>query len=107
MKRLALLFVLASFAILGAADLQDASGTITAGGTSQQLVPSNNSPRYFLFQNISSDTLWISNGIAAVQDKPSIRIISGASYEPLGYVPADAWYVIGPTAGAKFVCKFK
>ncbi|MEA3186219.1 MAG: hypothetical protein QOD99_49 [Chthoniobacter sp.] len=107
---LALLFACALLCVstLHAVDLRDDSGTIVSGGTSQVLEGATSQRRYFLFQNISADTLWLNFGTAAVQDAPSIKIIAGASivFES-SYVPPDAVYLIGPTTGAKFVCKVK
>jgi hypothetical protein len=90
------------------AALANYSGSITTGGIAQTVAPQANGKRsYFIFQNVSSDTLWIDFGAVAVQDQPSLKLLPGASYEPVGYIDNDYVSVIGPNTGAKFVCKTK
>lgn len=108
-KLLLLLAISLVIAPLRADDPEDASGTITTGGVAQTLLAAHPSPRYFFFQNISADTLWVRfNNQAATQDSPSIKVVSGATLVFEGsYVPGSAASVIGPNTGAKFVCKWK
>lgn len=95
------------YAITGT--LSDRSGSITAGGTSQQVAAANEGRFYLLIQNISSGDLWVNLGVAAVQDSPSLKLLAGSSVEfsssGTGYVPEDAIHIIGATTGQKFVAK--
>lgn len=86
--------------------LTNLSGTIATGAVSQSIQDENDYRRYFFFQNISTDVLWVDFGSTAVQDQPAIKIPPDGvlAYEG-SYVPTDAVHVIGPNAGAKFVCK--
>lgn len=91
----------------GGGSLTDASGTITTGGTSQQVLAANPSRRYLLVQNLSTTDLWLRFAVAAVTDQPSIRLVAGATFEwnAPGFVPEDSFNVIGGTTGQKFVVK--
>jgi len=85
--------------------LNDFSGTITAGGTSQQLLPANPNRNYFLFQNHSDIDLWLVPGVGpAVAGQPSILVGAGVAYTP-GFVDRRAWHVMGATTGKAFTCK--
>lgn len=87
--------------------LQDFSGDITAGNTAQQVLAANGSRNYLLFINVSSADMWIDFDADAVIGQPSIKIVSGGSYEmnEPGFVPTDAVSVISATAGVEFTCK--
>jgi hypothetical protein len=91
--------------------LVDRSGSITVGGTSQQLAAAKSQRQHLFIQNLSSENLWINFGVAAVADQPSIRIEPGASYvagprEHEGeYVTPLAVNIIGATTGSKFTAK--
>lgn len=86
--------------------LVDCSSTVTSGGTSQVLVTSNSSRKYFFFQNVSDITLWITEGATAVANQPSIQIAAGAGFVMEGsYVSTGAWAVLGATTGKAFTCK--
>ncbi len=92
----------------GGGALTDRSGTITTGGTSQQLAPVNNARKYLLVQNptTASESFWIAVGTAAVAASPSIEIAPGVtlSWES-SFVPSDAVNVIAATTGTAFVAK--
>jgi hypothetical protein len=102
-----------SFAILDGSTvggtLTDRSGTVTAGGTSQELAPAVATRQYLLIQNISAGDLWINFGVAAVTTQPSIKIPPGGSGEwskgGTGYVPVAAVNVIGATTGQAWAAK--
>lgn len=92
--------------------LTNASGTITTGGTSQQLVAANSSRKYLLVVNLSTDTLWIRFGsTAAAASEPSIPLnpavaassYGGGAYEMAGSaISTDAIQIYGATTGDAF-----
>lgn len=86
--------------------LVDLSGTITTGGTAQQLVGQElASRRYLLLQNVSAGDLWVNFDVTAILGQPSIRLLSGDTVEWDYFVPQGAISVIGATTGQPFVCK--
>lgn len=86
-----------------AATYVDRSGTITAGGTAQQLMPANAARRGFFLQNNSTGDLWINPNAAAVASQPSLKVPAGALYEsPFGGAPAGAISIIGATTAQAF-----
>lgn len=78
-------------------------GSITAGGTAQQLAATNSSRRGFLIQNTSAGDLWInwSGGTAAVGSTTSYRLgaTTGAYEFPASYCSTAAISIIGATTG--------
>lgn len=94
---------------IGAGAFIDGSGSITTGGTSQQVFAANQGRQYLLIQNISAETMWVNFGTAAVQDKPSIKIAADAaleySLEGTGVIPTATINIISATTGSKFVAK--
>ena len=86
--------------------LTNRSGSITTGGTSQQLAPANANRNYLFIQNVSSSDLWFNFGTAAVTDQPSIRLLPAQSFTMEGsFVSTDAVNIISATTGDKFVAK--
>ncbi len=86
--------------------LTNRSGSITTGGTAQQLMAANSSRKYLFVQNISSGDLWINFTTTAVQDQPSLKLASGASFFMEGtFVSTELISIIGATTGQKFVAK--
>lgn len=90
----------------------DRSGTITAGGTAQQIMAAAteyDDRQYLLIQNVSSGDLWVNFGVVAVVAQPSIRLIPGSSlelsYAGNGYCPSQFVSLIGATTGQAFVAK--
>jgi hypothetical protein len=90
------------------------SGTITAGGTAQQLAAANATRRYLLVQNASVRVLWVSPDTTAVAGSPSIALKAcmvandgtGGAIEWTGaYVPPGAISIIGATTGDAFCAK--
>lgn len=57
----------------------DRSGTITAGGTAQELAPANDSRKMLVGQNISAEDMWINEfGVdAAANTAGSYKVASG------------------------------
>jgi hypothetical protein len=86
--------------------LTDRSGSITTGGTAQQLAAANATRKYLLIQNISAGDLWLNFTTTAVSDQPSIKLTPGSSFSMEGsYVSTEAVSVIGATTGQKFTSK--
>lgn len=86
--------------------LIDGSGTIVAGGVSQQIFAARPLRGYLNFQNVSDTRMWINFGSPATQGQPSYLI------EPDGYFIMDGSFidnetvnVICASAGKAFTCK--
>lgn len=58
----------------------DKSGSITTGGTAQQLAAANSSRRALLIQNISSGDIWVNEMGTAVVGSAGFKLVSGDSY---------------------------
>ena len=87
--------------------LTDRSGTITTGGTAQQLMPANDARVGFWVQNLSSGDLWINElGGTAAASQPSIKIPSGSLYESQRGEPCPyAISIFGATTGQAFTAR--
>jgi hypothetical protein len=86
--------------------LTDHSGTITVGGTSQQLAVANAARSHFEIQNLSDQPLYVNFGAAATIESDSFRIAPGGVYfNPPQYCPNGTITIIGGTTGQKFVAK--
>jgi hypothetical protein len=87
--------------------LTDKSGTITTGGTAQQLAAANPTRRYLLVQNLdSSNPLWINFTTTAVQTQPSIRIGVGGSFVmEAGFISTELVSVVGAVTGHAWTAK--
>jgi hypothetical protein len=57
--------------------MSNLSGTLTLGGTSQQIAGISLGRRSLTIQNVSDDTLWYSFGRAAVQGAGSYKLEAG------------------------------
>jgi len=97
----------ATFLVAGAAATRvDKSGTITTGGTAQNIMALNTSRKGFSIQNQSTGDLWFTTLTTAVQSQPSERIAAGQTYEtPLGGAGTGAVSVIGATTGQAFAAR--
>jgi hypothetical protein len=87
----------------------DYSGTITTGGTAQELVTGNLGRMYLFIQNVSSSDLWINFGsVDAEPDSPSIKIQPDLAIvweSGLGFVPSSNITIYGATTGQAFTVK--
>lgn len=84
----------------------DRSGTIAAGGTSQQVAAALSTRKWLVVQNLSAEDLYLNFGTAAVQTQPSIRLAPGGSYEnPPHFCPSGTINIIGATTGSVFTAK--
>lgn len=83
------------------------SGTITAGGTAQQLAAVLVTRRYLFIQNIDpGEDLWFNFTTTAVVGQPSIKLSPGAAFVMEGsFVSTELVSVIAATTGHAFVAK--
>lgn len=82
---------------------RDKSGTITLGGTAQELMASNPERSGFWLQNVSAGDLWISDIGTAAATQPSLKVAAGAIYEsPMTGCPTGAISIFGATTGQAF-----
>jgi hypothetical protein len=103
-------FEIQDLANLRRGTLTDHSGTITAGGTSQQVCAANPNRRYLILQNLASEDLYFNFSNAAVIGQPSFRLGAKGTADDsfvmeAGYVSTEAVYIIGATTGDAFVAK--
>lgn len=97
-------------AAVPAGAFNDASGDLTAGGTSEEVLPQNQGRQYLFIQNVDdTNPLWVDFGKAAVTDQPSICIpaldVLEFSIAGTGVVPTASVNVIAATTGHPFVVK--
>lgn len=79
------------------------SGTITTGGTAQQIAAAKADRQGFMIQNQSSGDLYFSTLAAASIGQPSLKLSPGQTYEsPAHGVPPGAISIIGATTGQAF-----
>lgn len=84
----------------------DRGGSITTGGSAQQLAPVNLTRRGFSFQNQSASDLRISFLNAATLDYHSLLVIAGAYFETtILFCGTGAISVIGATTGQTFYAR--
>lgn len=88
-------------------DWTDRSGTITSGGTAQQVAAAKGDRHYLMVENVHvSEDLWFNVGAVAVAGQPSIRLVGGAVYEsPAHFCPSGLVSVIAATTGHGFSIK--
>lgn len=83
--------------------LTDRSGTITTGGTAQQLAAANAARLGFSVQNLSTGDLWVNTLGTAAAAQPSIKLAAGVYFEtPAGYGAVGAISIFGATTGQAF-----
>lgn len=88
-------------------NLTDRSGTLTTGGTAEQVAAANTTRRYFMIQNLdASEDMWIDFGSTAVADQPSIKLVAGEKFIMDGnFVSTQAVSIIAATTGHKWAAK--
>lgn len=95
-------------AVLLAQSIIDGSGTVTAGGTSQQVFAINTNRSYLMCQNptTATETLFFNLSAAASTTAGSLELAPGGSvtFGP-GVAPNAAVFVTAVTTGHRFVCK--
>lgn len=83
--------------------LTNRSGTVTAGGTAQQLAGANAARMGFSIQNLSTGDLWVNTLGTAAAAQPSIKLAAGVYFEtPAGYGAVGAISIFGATTGQAF-----
>lgn len=84
----------------------DNSGTIVSGGVSQLASPAHSDRKYFLFENVSGEDMWINFGTPATASQPSIKVVPNGSYTMESTaVFTDAVYVVSATTGSQYTIK--
>ena len=82
------------------------SGTITSGGTAQQLCAANAARKRLFIQNVSTGLLWINFTTTAVQDQPSFRLEPYDTwFEEGSSCTVEAVSIIGATTGQAWTAK--
>lgn len=80
------------------------SGTITAGGTSQQVAASNSSRVYFAIQNISDTDMYLGVGYTPTTTTGILLTKSGGGFAfESGFIPTQAINLLCATTGKAFV----
>lgn len=88
--------------------LTDRSGSITAGGTAQQLIAVNSARKYLFIRNpiTATERLWFNFTTTAVADSPSIALDPGDTFVMEGtFVSTEAISVLAATTGHKITAK--
>ena len=82
------------------------SGTITVGGTAQQLMAANVNRRGFVIQNQSTGDLFVNGLAAAAADQNSLKIAAGDYYATdAHHVGTGAISIFGSTTGQAFYAR--
>lgn len=94
--------------IASAGAVTDGSGTITSGGTSQQIFAANATRQYLIVQNLSSGNLYVNLGAAATTGSGSILLLPNSSFLMEDqFVSNQTVNIIGATTGQAFTAKQK
>lgn len=89
----------------GGGALTDRSGTVTAGGTSQQIAAALATRKCFIYQNTSDETQYLNFG-AAASAANSIEIASKGYWEnPPNFCPTGTVNMLGATTAKSFTAK--
>lgn len=108
-KHLLALLALAFAGAVAASVVVDASGTVTTGGTSQQVMPAKTSRTYLMCQNpiTATETLFVNLDGAASTTAGSIELAAGGtmSFHGSSFIPTGPVTVTAATTGHRFVCK--
>jgi hypothetical protein len=84
----------------------DISGTITVGGTAQQLAAAKADRNGWYLQNHSTGDLWVSDMDTAIIGQPSLKIGPNQLYEsPLDGTCFGALSIIGAITGQAFTAR--
>jgi hypothetical protein len=88
--------------------LTDGSGTVTTGGTSQQVFASLTTRSYLMCQNPTSatETLFVNIGVAASTAGGSIELAPGSSITfSNNFIPTGTVNLTAATAAHRYLCK--
>ena len=94
-----------SVALGQALSYADRSGTITAGGTAQVVLPLWMGRHGCMIQNQSAASLWVSETGTAVAGPPSILIPTGQQFLCMSPASGQAYSIIGATTAQAFVAR--
>jgi len=91
----------------GASTVVDGSGTITTGGTAQNLFTGTTPVAGFAVGNPGTTSLWISKSTTAAPNAAgSVEVAPGMLYEtPSEYTPNHAVSIYGATTGQPFTAE--
>jgi len=84
---------------------QDRSGTITAGGTAQVVMPAWSGRHGCVVQNQSAGSLWVSETATAVAGPPSILIPVNQQFLCMSPASGQAYSIIGATTAQAFAAR--
>lgn len=80
------------------------SGTITTGGTSQQVAASNSSRKYFAIQNISDTAMYLGVGYTPTSTTGILLTANGGGFTlESNFIPTQAINILCATTGKAFV----
>jgi hypothetical protein len=83
----------------------DRSGTITAGGTAQVVLPAFPGRHGCMIQNQSLGSLWVSETATAVAGPPSILIPVNQQFLCMSPASGQAYSIIGATTAQAFAAR--
>jgi hypothetical protein len=102
---LCVLLMQPAMALAQAVTYADRSGTITAGGTAQVVLPAWSGRHGCMIQNQSAGSLWVSETATAVAGPPSILIPVGLQFLCMSPASGQAYSIIGATTAQAFVAR--
>jgi len=107
MIRLLILAALMSPSVTWAQALtyEDRSGTITAGGAAQVVLPAWTGRHGCMVQNQSAGSLWVSETATAIAGPPSILIPAGQQFLCMSPASGQAYSIIGATTAQAFAAR--
>ncbi len=95
-----------------AGPLTDRSGSITEGGTAQQIAAANAARRYFFICNTSVEILYVNVGATATSANSYPLAAAASAGAPGGslvfegsFIPSGSVSILGATTGSTFVAK--
>jgi hypothetical protein len=83
----------------------DRSGTITAGGTAQVVLPAWTGRHGCVVQNQSAGSLWVSETATAIAGPPAILIPAGQQFLCMSPASGQAYSIIGATTAQAFAAR--
>jgi hypothetical protein len=94
-----------SLALAQALTYEDRSGTITAGGAAQVVLPLWAGRHGCMIQNQSAGSLWVSETATAVAGPPSILIPAGQQFLCMSPASGQVYSIIGATTAQAFAAR--
>jgi hypothetical protein len=84
---------------------QDRSGTITAGGAAQVVLPAWAGRKGCMIQNQSVGSLWVSETATAIAGPPSILIPANQQFLCMSPASGQAYSIVGATTAQAFAAR--